>query len=50
METGKIQLKYCPMAKMVADALIKPLAKDRHQTLMKRMDLEVWKNTTPSPT
>ena len=50
VETGKISLEYCPTAEMVADALTKPLAKDRHQMLMKRMGLEVWKNTTPSPT
>ena len=50
VESGKIKLEYCPTVDMVADALTKPLAKERHQKLIKRMGLEVRKNTTPSPT
>jgi len=40
VENNKIQLEYCPTADMVADALTKPLSKDRHQKLMEKMGLE----------
>ena len=42
VENEKVSLEYCPTADMVADALTKPLARDRHQMLMKRMGLETW--------
>ena len=35
-----MKLEYCPTADMVADALIKPLSKDRHQEMMEKMGLE----------
>ena len=50
VENGKVQLKYCPTAEMVADALTKPLAKRKHHEMMERMGLEKVENTTPSPT
>ena len=34
LETGVIELKYCPTEHMVADVLSKALARDRHQRLM----------------
>ena len=40
VENGKVKLEYCPTAKMVADALTKPLSKDRHQGMMEKMGLE----------
>ena len=39
VEKGKLTLEYCETAKMVADALTKPLSKQRHQELVKRMGL-----------
>ena len=50
VEKGKIKLEYCPTDEMVADALTKPLARDKHHKMMKRMGLGIWHNTTPSPT
>ena len=49
VEKGQIELEYCPTAEMVADALTKPLAKERHQKLTERMGLEVWENTSLLP-
>ena len=40
LEYQEICLEYCPTKDMIADMLTKPLAKDRHQTLTKAMDLE----------
>ena len=34
LETGVIELKYCPTKHMVADVLTKALARDRHQRLV----------------
>ena len=39
METGDIELEYCPTADMVADALTKALPKERHWTLLGRMGM-----------
>ena len=40
IEMGQIQLRYCPTEDMVADALTKPLARDRFEKLVKEMGLE----------
>jgi len=40
VENGDIELEYCPMADMVADALTKALPKDRHWMLLGRMGME----------
>ena len=40
VENGKVKLEYCPTAEMVADALTKPLSKDRHQGMMEKMGLK----------
>jgi hypothetical protein len=40
VEMGKIKLVYCPTEDMVADALTKPLTKERFWTLIARMGLE----------
>ena len=37
---GKVELVYCPTEDMVADALTKPLARDRHWNLVGNMGLE----------
>src|SRR5215471_17390436 len=39
VEKGKVTLEYCETAKMLADALTKPLPKHRHQELVERMGL-----------
>ena len=39
IEKGTITLEYCETAKMLADALTKPLSKQRHQELVERMGL-----------
>jgi Reverse transcriptase (RNA-dependent DNA polymerase) len=39
LESGEINLKYCPTEDMVADVLTKALAKDRHQRLAMAMGL-----------
>jgi hypothetical protein len=40
VEMGKVKLVYCPTEEMVADALTKPLARDRHWSLMGKMGLQ----------
>src|SRR5436305_9480781 len=40
IEMSQIQLKYCLTEDMVADALTKPLARDRFEKLVKEMRLE----------
>ena len=40
IEMGQIRLRYCSTEDMVADALTKPLARDRFQKLVKEMGLE----------
>ena len=45
VEKGKITLEYCETAKMVADALTKPLSKHRHQELVERMGLRRFEET-----
>ena len=40
MEKGKIKLEYCPTVDMVADALTKALARERHRQMMEKMGLE----------
>lgn len=40
VEMGKVELVYCPTEDMVADALTKPLARDRHWNLVGKMGLE----------
>ena len=42
LENEERCLMCCPMEDMKADVLTKPLAKDRHQTLTKVMDLEAF--------
>jgi hypothetical protein len=42
LENQEICLKYCPMEDMIADVLTKSVAKDRHQTLTRAMDLEAF--------
>ena len=37
LESGEINLEYCPTEDMVADVLTKALAKDRHQRLAQAM-------------
>ncbi len=49
VENERVKLEYCPTADMVADALTKPLARIRHQEMMKRMGLEDMSNTMASP-
>ena len=48
MENERVKLEYCPTAEMVADALTKPLARIRHQEMMKRMGLEDLSNAMTS--
>ena len=40
LENEEIYLKYCPTKDVIAYMLTKPLAKDRHQALIKAMGLE----------
>ena len=40
VEMGKVKLVYCPTEEMVADALTKPLAKNRHWSLLGKMGLQ----------
>jgi kynurenine formamidase len=40
LESGEINLEYCPTEDMVVDVLTKALAKDRHQQLAKEMGLQ----------
>jgi hypothetical protein len=40
VEMGKIKLVYCPTEEMIADALTKPLSRDRFEKLVSRMGLE----------
>ena len=54
IENRKVKLEYCPTEDMVADALTKPMARDRHRKMMERMGLEEVRPedqiATPSPT
>jgi hypothetical protein len=45
VEKDIITLEYCETAKMIADMLIKPLSKHRHQELVERMGLYRFKET-----
>ena len=40
IEMGKVKQVYCPTEEMVADALTKPLARDKHWNLVDKMGLE----------
>src|SRR5277367_2195295 len=40
VEMGKVKLVYCPTEEMIADALTKPLARDRHWSLLGKMGLQ----------
>ena len=40
LETGVIELKFCPTKHMVADVLTKAVARDRHQRLMMTFGLK----------
>jgi hypothetical protein len=40
VENGRITLEYCETADMLADALTKPLAKQRFQEMVTRMGLQ----------
>jgi hypothetical protein len=40
MEDGVIDLEYCPTKDMIADALTKPLTRDRHWQLISMMGME----------
>jgi hypothetical protein len=40
VENGTIELEYCPTREMIADALTKPLVKDRHWQLISMMGVE----------
>ena len=40
VEMGKVKLVYCPTEEMVADALTKPLARDRHWSLLEKMGFQ----------
>ena len=42
LENQEICLKYRPTKDLIADDITKPLAKDRHQTLIKAVGLEVF--------
>ena len=42
LKNREICLKYCLSEDMIVDVLIKPLAKDRNQTLKKAMGLEAF--------
>ena len=42
LKNKEIFLKYFPSKHMIADVLTKSLAKDRHQTLTRAMDLEAF--------
>jgi Reverse transcriptase (RNA-dependent DNA polymerase)/gag-polypeptide of LTR copia-type/Integrase core domain len=44
IEMGKVELVYCPTEEMVADALTKPLARDRHWNLLGKMGLETMED------
>ena len=49
IENGYIELKYIPTEDMVADAMTKPLPKDRHRDLTARMGVgTLRRNITPS--
>jgi hypothetical protein len=43
MEIGIIKLEYCPIKDKVADALTKPLTKERHWELISKMKMETSK-------
>ena len=45
VEKGTIILEYCETAKMLMDALTKPLSKHRHQELAERMGLRRFTET-----
>ena len=40
VEMGKVKLVYCLTENMIGDALTKPLAKERHWKLMRKMGLQ----------
>jgi len=40
VQSGKIDLQYCPTNDMLADGMTKPMARDRHEDLLKRMGME----------
>jgi hypothetical protein len=48
VEMGKVKLVYCPTEEMVADALTKPLARDRHWGFLRKMGLETMENFNES--
>ena len=48
MENERVKLKYCLTEKMIANALIKPLARIRYQEMMERIGLEDLSNATTS--
>ena len=39
VEKGKVKLEYCETTKMIADALTKPLSRQRHQELAEEMGI-----------
>ena len=41
IETSQIQLRYCFTEDMIADALIKSLARDKFEKLIKEMKLKI---------
>ena len=45
LESEEICLSYCPTEHMIADVLTKALAKDRHHSLSRAMDLEIFDNS-----
>ena len=40
LESGVIELQYCPTKHIVADVLTKALGRDRHQTLVMTFELK----------
>ena len=44
VEMSKVKLIYCSTEEMVADAFTKPLAKDRHWNLLRKMRLQSMKD------
>ena len=46
VEMGKVKLVYCPTEEMVADALTKPLGRDRHEKLLGKMGLQSMEEFT----